>query len=596
MAAQIEAKEIRIPVPWGFIAGLTKMAQFYTLTAKAWGNPLGYPILAVHGRMDNAASFDNLAPLLPGKFLIVAIDLPGHGFSSYFPDGFSYQFMDLVLSVKRVVDHFKWESLYYIGHSIGGIIGSFFAAMYPELVKKLVMVDATKPFTFPINVLTEVLRASCEKVVEIERRVKKTVPPVYTEDEIVDLLISKRSTELSKKSAKMLLCRSLRPQGDGKFTIGSDQRMKYMVYAPLSDEQLCEILRSIQCELLLLQAKESAAFFELGGGPAVLEVFKQSCSYFQYVALDGNHDVHMDYPERVAPVVTEYLLRRKIWGDPKAPTILGVHGLQDNSSSFDRLAPMLLKPNVSFSFLAIDLPGHGLSSHFPPGRLLYLMDLVSAVYRVIDWVSLTKGKKQLFYVGHSLGGQIGLHVAALFPECIDKLVIIDALMPRPIETSRFIDYFKKNHSKLEDMEKKLEASTPPLYTYEEALEKIRARFHGNLSVEVGKVILARNSKPFGDKISFTMDQRLKFVVYPPLNELQQMTLFSKISCPVLMIVAEETVRIGRRLYAQHTKLFRFCSTSCDVYPVEGHHDVHLEHPDRVCPLICQFLFSPKSSL
>ena len=41
----------------------------------------------MHGYMDNAGTFDRLIPLLPDKFYVVAIDLPGHGFSSHVPYG-----------------------------------------------------------------------------------------------------------------------------------------------------------------------------------------------------------------------------------------------------------------------------------------------------------------------------------------------------------------------------------------------------------------------------------------------------------------------------------------------------------------------------
>jgi pimeloyl-ACP methyl ester carboxylesterase len=69
--------EMKIPVPFGYIA------------AKVWGslNENSIRTIAMHGYMDNAGTWDRLIPLLPDQFYIVAIDLPGHGFSSHVPYG-----------------------------------------------------------------------------------------------------------------------------------------------------------------------------------------------------------------------------------------------------------------------------------------------------------------------------------------------------------------------------------------------------------------------------------------------------------------------------------------------------------------------------
>lgn len=41
---------------------------------KIWGPPDGHPVLALHGWLDNAGTFDTLIPLLPPNLRIVAVD------------------------------------------------------------------------------------------------------------------------------------------------------------------------------------------------------------------------------------------------------------------------------------------------------------------------------------------------------------------------------------------------------------------------------------------------------------------------------------------------------------------------------------------
>lgn len=51
--------------------------KLFQFTAKVWGPDDGYPILALHGWLDNAGSFDRLAPLLPGNICLVCLDFCG---------------------------------------------------------------------------------------------------------------------------------------------------------------------------------------------------------------------------------------------------------------------------------------------------------------------------------------------------------------------------------------------------------------------------------------------------------------------------------------------------------------------------------------
>ena len=73
----IQVVENKIPVPYGHIA------------VKVWGNfeTSHIHVLALHGWMHNASTFDPICELLNDQYYIIAMDLPGHGFSSHYPSG-----------------------------------------------------------------------------------------------------------------------------------------------------------------------------------------------------------------------------------------------------------------------------------------------------------------------------------------------------------------------------------------------------------------------------------------------------------------------------------------------------------------------------
>lgn len=63
------------------------------------------------------------------------------------------------------------------------------------------------------------------------------------------------------------------------------------------------------------------------------------------------------------------MISGKWWGPRTEQPIIAIHGWQDNAGTWDTLIPLLPE---SISVLAIDLPGHGLSSHYPKGHFYYL--------------------------------------------------------------------------------------------------------------------------------------------------------------------------------------------------------------------------------
>ena len=92
-----------------------------TLSALEWpGRDDGgtaEPDLALHGWLDNAASFSPLSTYL--KRPLLALDVSGHGHSDHRPDGVVTHLVDHVRDVLAVVDQLGWERFTLMNLVIG---------------------------------------------------------------------------------------------------------------------------------------------------------------------------------------------------------------------------------------------------------------------------------------------------------------------------------------------------------------------------------------------------------------------------------------------------------------------------------------------
>ena len=106
------------------------------------------------------------------------------------------------------------------------------------------------------------------------------------------------------------------------------------------------------------------------------------------------------------------------WGPKNAPPVLLLHGGAANTHWWDWVAPELAG---SFRVLALDFPGHGQSMWPRPPRYR-MQDFVAAVVGF----GKSLGIRRLDLVGHSMGGKVGMLVAAGHARLVNHLVIVDA--------------------------------------------------------------------------------------------------------------------------------------------------------------------------
>ena len=110
-----------------------------TVSALVWGS--GAPeVVLMHGGAQNAHTWDTVALALARP--VVAVDLPGHGHSSW-RDDHRYSPRAMADDVAVAVRQLAPKARVVVGMSLGGLTALCLAQAHPELVARLVLVDIT---------------------------------------------------------------------------------------------------------------------------------------------------------------------------------------------------------------------------------------------------------------------------------------------------------------------------------------------------------------------------------------------------------------------------------------------------------------------
>jgi len=298
--------EISIPVPWGIIAG------------KEWGPPDGKPWLAVHGWLDNAGSFDTLMPEFAKDKRVVAIDYPGHGSSSHLPKGANYHELESIGFFERVVKHLRWDTFSFLGHSMGGDFGSVYAAVFPEKLKSLIMLDILGPAVNGDNRdperVVEVTRKAIILSLALEKKRSLTKPEkAYKRyEEALDRLLAAAKSgngEITPEAAEIILKRGLKKSTDG-YCFARDIRLLALskdsqIYG-MPRNFLQDLAKSIQIPHLIVKGSEGPIYDSQQNVDDILGIYKQNPT-FEFHTVEGGHHVHLTHPERVLPVLNDFI-------------------------------------------------------------------------------------------------------------------------------------------------------------------------------------------------------------------------------------------------------------------------------------------------
>jgi pimeloyl-ACP methyl ester carboxylesterase len=281
-------REVALETPLGRLAALRNDGD-------------GPRVLALHGWLDNAASFLPMAPHLHGLDL-VALDLPGHGRSAHLPPGADYSFAGAMATVLDAADALGWERFCLLGHSMGAGIASLVAAACPQRIERLVAIEA-------LGALADVPERTVARMrdaVAAERALHGKQLRVFPD---IDTAVRARAyasrvpgSGLDEALVRLLVERGLRAV-DGGYQWSSDPRLTLPTMVRMTEAQIENLVAGIECPALAVFADPAQPYLPDPVRRRRVALMPDA----RLLVMPGGHHLHMQQPAEVAAPVRGFL-------------------------------------------------------------------------------------------------------------------------------------------------------------------------------------------------------------------------------------------------------------------------------------------------
>lgn len=257
------------------------------LAGLSWGNSNAPTWLALHGWMDNAATFSRIGPMIAGQLgiRIIALDFSGHGHSAHRPPRSEYSMWSYCHDVIDALDELGLAQVTLMGHSLGAGVANILAAIQPERVKALILIDGLLGrLSDPADQVKQLRQG-----ITAQRRLSSRSSHYQDIEQAVEVRVRKSMLPIDKDTARPIVLRNLVGSEQEGYQLRFDRQIMAARPVSFTERQAISIMQGIQCPALLVQGRQ---------GIIPLRDPGQSCRDairgLVQVTLDGGHHLHLE--------------------------------------------------------------------------------------------------------------------------------------------------------------------------------------------------------------------------------------------------------------------------------------------------------------
>ena len=250
----------------------------------------------------------------------------------------------------------------------------------------------------------------------------------------------------------------------------------------------------------------------------------------------------------------------KIYG--KGSAIVLLHGFLESSTMWKDLIPQLSKQHA---VLILDFPGHGKSEIVSDVHSMELM--AEVVDELLQFIKITTA----IFIGHSMGGYVALAFAELFPEKVEKLILL-------------------NSSPAADSEERKDNRNRALKVIEQNPPAFISMAISNLFSETSREDLTSEIEILKvEAQSFPLDG-IKAAIKGMRDRKDRVVFLKNFNKPKYFILAKEDPLLP---FEETKKLTESCNAKTII--IDGGHISTVENPDAVSENLMLILKSKQSS-
>ena len=236
-------------------------------------------------------------------------------------------------------------------------------------------------------------------------------------------------------------------------------------------------------------------------------------------------------------------------------TIVLLHGFLENKKMWKDYVFFF---SNQYRIITIDLLGHGESDCL--GYVHSMEDNARAVHEVLEYLQI----KKTTILGHSMGGYVGLAFAELYPESIQKLILLNST------------------SKEDSTDKKLNRTR--------AIKAVKQNYVNFVSLAIANLFSENNRTRLADEIEKVKTQALKTPLQGIVASLEGMkirkdreTLLRENLFPVLLILGKKDPVLN-----YEESIAQIENTTVELISFDDGHMSHIENKEELKKVLSEF--------